>query len=166
VSRLYEALRRAELAREEDDKPSDAHETAYPLSDYPREGNRIGRSTPPEAIRAADVELRTSDAVPLDSPSEHAPAVPHEAAGGDVCPYCAAPFNVHDSSRWLRWVFRLSRTPPFHCRSCRRRFSTPKSRSTLGPIQPRTVPGFLPPEDGRRFSDLIQDMARDERERS
>ena len=175
MSRLYEALRRAEQDPEEEKSESEADQSAYSLSDYPREGDRGRRRAPLDANVAASVQSETIEAGPassagfpttLESEPVTASAAPKGAAVRNECPYCGAPLDSQRPPGWLRWCFRLSRIPPHRCGACRRRFTTPKLRSTHANVEPRRVPGFLPPEDGLSFADVIQDMARDERERS
>ena len=81
--------------------------------------------------------------------------------GTGLCPNCDAYSDSRLPPAYLRWSYRLTRTPMHLCRACGHRYHTPKSpRTKQGP----PMPAFLPPSSGRTFQDLVRDMARDERD--
>ena len=155
MTRLYDALQRAELMPESADAVSTIPNLPSPpdqalASEFNREGHTV---IPPQNI--------VTPTIVADQPAAVAAPAVHGVVA--VCPFCAAP--CHDeSSGWTKAWARVSRSGRFRCRACNRRFQTARRREPVAAAdEPASIPGFLTAEDTRSFQELIQDLARDER---
>jgi hypothetical protein len=185
MSRVYDALRRAERAT--DDEGTGAvvlhprQSNSPPVFEFPRETDDLAaqRGSAPEIKVLAAPSLATPPqpsviestskvlitASPVDVDVATAPDAAR-TADSTVCPHCAAPCHTQSLSAWARGWSRISRVPPYRCSACKRRFKAPRYRVQLTErVATRSIPGFLAAVDHRSFSDLIRDMKRDERAR-
>jgi hypothetical protein len=122
-----------------------------------------------ERARAMDgveqpTPIRGTSAPDSKAPGAPTPRIPVAAPFSFSCPKCGTGKRGLQV-RWLRTLLSWMRIPLYRCSFCRTRFSGFGTVAPAPPVQ-QWGAAFLSPPDKRSFHDVIQDMAREERERT
>ena len=170
MSRLYNALERARGAAPTRKAPGtmpSAGDDPWAVTDDPPAAPEVRPEVPLAAYAPATAPPAAPAPTAFETPApaifEPPPVDNFEPAPADKtvkCPACGHIYDAPPNGRFMTWILRLARRPPYRCGACGKRFAPKLPSEALLRAQSTFVR-----TDTRDFQAIVRDLAADERRR-